>query len=115
MSDVNERAVRFAKENSFAYNLDAEIKSGSLFDPWKDYLFDMILFNPPMAAGKEVWMETVKKAYDHLREKGTIQIVAYHNKGGKRIMLYMKEVFSNVKTLIKSGGIRIYLSKRSKK
>jgi len=115
MSDVNERAVRFAKENALAYNLEAEIKSGSLFDPWKDYLFDMILFNPPMAAGKEVWMETVKKAYDHLREKGTIQIVAYHNKGGKRIMLYMKEVFSNVKTLIKSGGIRIYLSKRSKK
>jgi 16S rRNA G1207 methylase RsmC len=40
--------------------------------------------------------------------------VAYHNKGGKRIMTYMKEVFSNVKTLVKSGGIRVYLSERLK-
>lgn len=114
MSDINERAVRFAKENALAYNLEAKIKSGNLFDPWKDYFFDMILFNPPMAAGKEVWIEAVKRAYDHLREKGTLQIVAYHNKGGKRIMLYMKKIFSNVKTLVKSGGIRVYLSERSK-
>ncbi len=112
MSDINERAVRFAKENALNYNLDAEIKWGNLFEPWKDYMFDMIFFNPPLAAGKEVWMDAVKHSYNHIRENGTIQIVAYHNKGGKRIMLYMKEVFSNVKTLVKSGGIRVYLSVR---
>jgi 16S rRNA G1207 methylase RsmC len=114
MSDINERAVRFAKENALNYNLEVEIKSGHLFEPWKDYMFDMIFFNPPLAAGKEVWMDAVKCSYSHIRENGTIQIVAYHNKGGKRIMTYMKEVFSNVKTLVKSGGIRVYLSERLK-
>ncbi len=112
MSDINHRAVRFAKENALNYNLEAEIKSGDLFTPWKDYLFDMILFNPPMAAGKGVWMEAIEQSYYFLRETGTIQIVAYHNKGGKRIMEYMKEIFENVKTLVKSGGVRVYLSRR---
>lgn len=112
MSDINERATRFAKENSLNYNVDAVIKSGNLFDPWKDSMFDMILFNPPMAAGKEVWMEAIKQSISHIRENGTIQIVAYHNKGGKRIMYYMKEIFLNVKTLVKSGGIRVYQSVR---
>jgi len=112
MSDINQRAVRFAKENALNYNLEIEIKAGDLFSPWKNYLFDMILFNPPMAAGKEVWMKAIKEAYYFLRENGTIQIVAYHNKGGKRIMEYMKTIFKNVKTLVKSGGVRVYLSSR---
>ncbi|MFW5872168.1 MAG: class I SAM-dependent methyltransferase [bacterium] len=114
MSDINERAVRFAKENALNYNLDVEIRSGNLFDPWQNYSFDMIVFNPPLAAGKEVWLEAVKKSHEHLKESGTIQIVAYHNKGGKRIMQYMKTIFSNVRTLVKSGGIRVYLSERLK-
>src|SRR6056297_1578758 len=59
MSDINERAVSFAKENSLHHNIQAEIKAGDLFEPWAGYLFDMILFNPPLAAGKEVWMRAV--------------------------------------------------------
>jgi len=110
MSDINERAVRFAKENALSYNLEAEIQAGNLFEPWRNRQFDMIVFNPPMAAGKEVWMEAVRTSYHHLKDKGTLQIVAYHNKGGKRIMAYMKETFSTVKTLVKSGGIRVYCS-----
>lgn len=112
MSDINQRAVRFAKENVLNYNLEAVIKSGDLFSPWKDYVFDMILFNPPMAAGKEVWMKAIEQSYYFLRENGTIQVVAYHNKGGKRIMEYMKKIYKNIKTLVKSGGIRVYLSSR---
>ena len=112
MSDINERAVRFAKENALNYNIQAITKSGDLFEPWLENQFDMILFNPPLAAGKEVWMRAIRESHDHLRQNGTIQVVAYHNKGGNRIMQFMREVFSNVKTLVKSGGIRIYLSER---
>ena len=112
MSDINERAVRFAKENALNHNIEADTRSGNLFEPWEGKLFDMILFNPPLAAGKEVWIKAVLESFNHLRTNGTMQIVAYHNKGGKRIMEYMKEVFLNVKTLVKSGGIRVYLSER---
>src|SRR6056297_671487 len=51
MSDINERAVRFAKENALKHNIEADTRSGNLFEPWEGRLFDMILFNPPLAAG----------------------------------------------------------------
>ncbi len=112
MSDINERAVRFAKENALNHNIQAVTKSGDLFEPWLENKFDMILFNPPLAAGKEVWIRAIRESYHHLRINGTIQVVAYHNKGGNRIMQFMREIFGNTKTLVKSGGIRIYLSER---
>lgn len=112
MSDINKRAVNFAKENSLNYNLKVEVRAGNLFEPWAEEKFDTVLFNPPMAAGKNLWMKALEDSYDHIRSKGTLQIVAYHNKGGKRIMEYMREIFSNVKTLVRSGGIRVYLSER---
>jgi 16S rRNA G1207 methylase RsmC len=72
--------------------------------------FDMIVCNPPIVAGKKVWMEIVKSAPEFLEEGGSLQIVAYHNKGGRRIRDFMKEVFGNVEELCKTGGIRVYRS-----
>ena len=110
MSDVNKRALDFAKRNAMDYNVEPEIRQGSLFDPWKKTTFDDILFNPPMAAGKEVWIQAVKMAPEFLNKNGALQVVAYHNKGGSRIKSYMKTIFGTSKTLVKSGGIRVYKS-----
>lgn len=110
MSDVNKRAVEYAKINAKDNNADVEIKSGNLFDPWEDVIFDNIIANPPIVAGKNIWMNLIEKGYKHLSNKGTLNLVAFHNKGGKRIEEYMKEIFGNVTELEKSGGIRVYKS-----
>ncbi len=112
MSDINKRAVNFAKENAMNHNLAVEIRDGNLFNPWKEMKFNTILFNPPMAAGKRIWVKAVEDSLCHLEEEGDLQIVAYHNKGGARIRQYMKELFGNVKTLEKSGGVRVYRSEK---
>lgn len=112
MSDINSRAVKFAKINAKNHNLLAEVAQGSLYAPWQDCLFDMILSNPPMAAGKHVWMELIDLAPAYLNPHGLLQIVAFHNKGGQRLMNRMKEVFGNVKSLVKSGGIWVYRSQK---
>jgi len=110
MSDINKRAVEFAKINAKDNNIEADIRQGNLYEPWQDELFDAIISNPPIVAGKEVWMKLVAGAFDHLKVNGTLQLVAYHNKGGERIKKYMAEVFGNVQDIWKEGGIRIYLS-----
>ncbi len=112
MSDINKRAVRFAKENALNQNLNVDVREGDLFEPWQGMKFDSILFNPPMAAGKETWEKAIKDSVDYLEKNGDLQIVAYHNKGGARIRTFMREIFSNVKTLEKSGGIRVYRSEK---
>jgi len=55
-------------------------------------------------------MQLIEEAKDHLNDKGSIQLVAFHNKGGKRIMEYMKEIFGNSKVIAKDGGARVYKS-----
>jgi len=110
MSDINKRAVEFAKINAKNHNVEVDIRWGNLYEPWEGMKFDMIVSNPPIVAGKKVWMEIVKSAPEFLEEGGSLQIVAYHNKGGRRIRDFMKEVFGNVEELCKTGGIRVYRS-----
>jgi 16S rRNA G1207 methylase RsmC len=112
MSDINKRAVRFAKENALKQNLDLIVREGDLYEPWQGMKFDTILFNPPMAAGKKVWIRAIKESELYLEENGNIQIVAYHNKGGARIKEFMKKIYGNAKTIVKSGGIRVYKSEK---
>ncbi len=110
MSDVNKRAVKFAKINAKDNNVSVDIRQGDGYEPWKGMKFDMIVMNPPIAAGKEVWMRLIREAKDHLNTGGSLQVVAFHNKGGSRIKKFMDEVFENVEDVWKEGGIRIYRS-----
>ena len=110
MSDINKRAVEFAKINAKDNNVEVDIRWGDTYEPWKGMKFDMIVINPPIAAGKKVWMRMIEEAKDHLNEGGSLQVVAYHNKGGKRIKEFMEKVFGNVEDVWKEGGIRIYRS-----
>jgi len=112
MSDINKRAVEFAKINAKDNNIDADIRQGNLYEPWEGMIFDHIIANPPIVAGKKVWMDLITGAYEHLKPGGTLQLVAYHNKGGERIRNFMKEVFGNAEDIWKEGGIRIYLSRK---
>ncbi|BBE29875.1 SAM-dependent methyltransferase [Tepiditoga spiralis] len=110
MSDINNRAVQFTKINAKDNNANVEVRSGYLFEPWKDEKFDMIISNPPIVAGKHVWMKLIEDGFKHLNTEGTMQLVAFHNKGGKRIKEYMKNIFGNVTDVVKSGGARVYKS-----
>jgi 16S rRNA (guanine1207-N2)-methyltransferase len=110
MSDINKRAVEFAKINTKDYGIEIDIRPGNLYEPWENMKFDSIVSNPPIVAGKHVWQEIVDKAPEFLSNNGSLQIVAFHNKGGCRIRDYMNDKFGNVQELCKKGGIRVYRS-----
>jgi len=110
MSDINKRAIEFAKINAKDNNVEVDIRWGDCYEPWKEMKFDMVVINPPLAAGKKVWLKMIKEAKDHLKSGGSLQIVAYHNKGGRRVKEFMRNVFGNVEDVWKEGGIRVYRS-----
>ena len=111
MTDINQRAIKIARMNKRLNDLkNISILQGSTYSKVKSR-FDTILLNPPQSAGKKICFEMIEKAPDYLKEKGTLQIVARHSKGGKMLSEKMEKVFGNVEVIARKSGFKIYLSK----
>ena len=111
MTDVNRRAVEFAKKNAMTNKVKPVIVRGDSFEKIKGK-FDTILLNPPQTAGKDVCFSMIKNSIKFLKKRGLLQIVARHTKGGKHLSEKMKSVFGNVIDIAKKSGYRVYVSKR---
>ncbi|MBN3036861.1 MAG: methyltransferase [Candidatus Diapherotrites archaeon] len=107
--DVNERAVRTAKRNAVKYGLKFKAKTGDGLKAL-DTAFDCVLLNPPMAAGLRTVRRLIEEAFAHLKEGGSLQVVARHKKGGERLMQFMEELFGNIETIGRQGGFHVYCS-----
>lgn len=110
MSDVNKRAVMLAKKNIELNNVKAKISQGNLYEKIKNNDFDAILSNPPQTAGKKICFQLIEQSKKYLKNNGTFQLVARHNKGGKTLSLKMKEIYGNVKVVAKKAGYWVYTS-----
>ncbi len=110
MIDVNNRAVDYTTNNAAANKLVVEVLNSNLYEALSSRIFDDIVSNPPIAAGKELNMRLIEDAYQYLSQDGSLWLVAFHNKGGATLKDKMKSVFGNVTDIDKSGGIRVYKS-----
>ena len=111
MSDVNERALALAKKNLGLNNSEAEIVRSDLYDKIEEG-FDVILSNPPQSAGKDICFTIITESINYLKKKGSLQLVARHQKGGKDLSKKMEEVFGNVSTLGRKSGYHLYYSEK---
>ncbi len=111
-SDINERAIKICTMNLNKLKLNGKVIKSDLYDNI-DEDFDFILSNPPYAAGRELCFKLIEDSFNHLKKRGTLQLVARHNKGGEMLSKKMMDIFGNVKTQAKSGGFRVYLSVKS--
>tara|TARA_Y100000310_G_C20654610_1_gene801338 strand:- start:803 stop:1381 length:579 start_codon:yes stop_codon:yes gene_type:complete len=109
LSDPNERAIEFAKENLKRNKVKGKVKVGSGYVFNKK--FDSILLNPPQTAGKKICFELVEESKENLKKKGVLQVVVRRNKGGRGFEEKMKEVFGNVQVIAKKSGYWVYISK----
>lgn len=110
LSDVNNRAVEYSIINARNNNLQVKAIQSNLFSNLSGLVFDDIVTNPPIAAGKKLNIDLINESYEHLNTGGAFWLVAYHNKGGSTYKNIMKEKFDNVEDVGKSGGIRVYKS-----
>jgi len=112
MIDVNDRAVKLAKQNCDENNVRCTIIKSDIFShpDINKKKFDVILTNPPFSAGKKTCIDIIKQSHDHLNKDGLLQLVAPHNKGGESLKKIMLSVFNNVGELEKKRGYRVYIS-----
>jgi 16S rRNA G1207 methylase RsmC len=112
MIDVNDRAVKLARQNCEENNVQCTVIKSDIFNhsDINKKKFDVILTNPPFSAGKKTCIEIIKQSHEHLNKNGLLQLVAPHNKGGESLKKIMLLVFNNVGELEKKRGYRVYIS-----
>ncbi len=109
MTDINERALSLSKKNCEKNEVAAEIIKSNLFGNI-DKTFDVILSNPPQHAGKQVCFQLIEESIEYVKDKGSLQLVARHQKGGKELAKKMKETYGNVETIARKSGFQVYKS-----
>jgi 16S rRNA G1207 methylase RsmC len=113
MADVNERAVRLARQNAEINNVQNVIlKRGHLYDPVKGFTFDCILSNPPVSAGMEIIKAIITEAPERMASKALFQMVVKSKIGGKRLCTILQDAFGNVSVLARKSGYRVLLSEK---
>ncbi len=107
MIDVNPVAVELAKLNAKHNGVDGRVivLQGSLYDPVKDVKFDLIVSNPPLAAGMKIVLEIVEKAPHYLNPGGSLQLVI--KKGAETVRKRMEQVFARIEVLAREKGYTV--------
>ncbi len=77
MVDINPVAVKIAKYNARLNGVEERVKvlQGNVYEPVKGMIFDMIISNPPISAGKEIVEEIIIGSIEHLKKGGYAEFV----------------------------------------
>jgi len=109
MVDVNPTAIKLANENIEKNSVTNAIAINSdLYSALDGQKYDLIISNPPLAAGYKVVYPLIKDAKSHLKKGGYLQLVL--RKGVNAIPKKMNEVFGNVELLSRKSGYKVFRS-----
>ena len=111
LTDVNERAVRLARENLRANRVtNAEVRAGDLYEPVAGMAFDHIVCNPPIRAGRAVVDRIVSEAPAHLLDGGRLWLVARTRQGADAIRTRMANAFGHAEIVRRGSGYKVLCS-----
>ena len=108
--DVNKRALNLTLENAQKYcrNIFNVFESNG-FENVKD-LYDYILINPPIRAGKEVIFKMFEDSIKHLKNDGVLLIVIRKDQGAPSAKTKLTAIYGNCETLDREKGYHILKS-----
>lgn len=107
--DVNERAVKLSRENAEHNRLKMSkcVQSDVLSALEADEMFDIVVTNPPVRAGKQIVFAFYDQAYEHMVNGAAIYVVLQRKQGAPSTEKKLIELFGNCETLGISGGYRV--------
>lgn len=85
MSDVNKRALHLARLNCKENKVEAEIIESNCYENITG-IYDIIITNPPIRAGKKIIYEILFGAKDHLTGNGKLFLVIHKDQGAKSLI-----------------------------
>ena len=103
MSDVNARAVELSRQNTRANGVSAEVIQSDAFENIEG-LFNAVITNPPIRAGKSVIYGMFLTAREHLVPGGTLYIVIRKQQGAPSALKMLKENYALAEVIDRDAG-----------
>jgi 16S rRNA (guanine1207-N2)-methyltransferase len=112
-ADINPRALRLTAENAAKNAVQSNIVESDGFSQIQG-LFDTVVINPPIHAGKNVIFEMYEGAFKHLRPGpgGSLYVVILKKHGAESSIKRLTEIFGNCRILYKKNGCYVLHSSR---
>ena len=113
MVDINNRALELAREN--AENNSVKCVDVHQSDGCSNVegLFDVVLTNPPVRAGKQTVFSFYDGAFEHMAEGGRLYVVLQKKQGAPSSEKYLLEKFGNCDVIARESGYWIMRSVKS--
>ncbi len=102
MCDVNRRALHLAKMNAKENHLSVSIFESDCYQKIVD-LYNIIITNPPIRAGKKVVYQILMGAKEHMTSNGILFCVIHKDQGAKSTISDLEKLY-NVTILKKNKG-----------
>lgn len=110
MIDVNKRAVHLSNLNIKNMNVNAISFISDIYSNI-DKKYDVIISNPPIRAGKKVYMNIINNAANYLNDDGEFYFVMNKDHGVKNVIEKIKDVY-DINVLDKDKGFFVILCKK---
>ena len=112
MLDINQRALDLAKRNAqMNHCSNIKIVESNGFEKVEE-LFDTIITNPPIRAGKEVIYQIYQDAKAHLKSGGKLYLVINKKHGAPSTIRFLTELYGNCEIVDKKAGFHVLKCER---
>ena len=105
MCDVNKRALHLAEKNCEHNKVTAKVLESNIYSNITD-IYDLIITNPPIRAGKDVVYGILDEAREHLKVGGELWFVIRKDQGAKSTIKHLEENYK-CEVVNKSKGFYI--------
>jgi len=113
MTDVNERAVRLARQNARKNKVNkTEVRCGYLYEPVKELAFNCVLSNPPVSAGMETVKALITQAPAVMAQNASFQMVIRSKIGAKTLPQVFTQAFGSYHILARKSGYRVLIAEK---
>lgn len=111
MIDINNRALHLTKMNLKENKAEGNVFVSNIYENVKE-VYDVIITNPPIRAGKKVYLTIINESFNHLTKDGELWFVMRTNHGVKTVVKNLKNL-ADVKVLKKNCGFYVVFAKKT--
>ena len=111
MIDINNRALHLTKMNLKENKAEGNVFVSNIYENVKE-VYDVIITNPPIRAGKKVYLTIINESFNHLTKDRELWFVMRTNHGVKTVVKNLKNL-ADVKVLEKNCGFYVVFAKKT--
>ncbi len=108
--DVNRRALKLAEENTKLNKVDVDFIESDCYKNVSG-VYDLIISNPPIRAGKSVVLEILRGASDYMSDTSELWFVIRKDQGAKSVINEISSLYK-IDIVEKSKGFFIIVAKK---